>query len=123
MKVLNISVVILFATLLLPGCGIHTALVGNMAGHMTNVELARKNFKVVDKISGTYTATYIMGVGGLSHKALIEKAKADMFARNDLTGSSKAVVNVAVEEHIAAFLIFYVRRTVTVSAHVIEFTD
>jgi len=46
-----------------------------------------------------------------------------MFARNDLTGSSKAVVNVTVEEHIAAFLIFYVRRTVTVSAHVIEFTD
>lgn len=123
MKPILIIVVLILTSFFLDGCGIHTAFVGNMAGHMTNVELARKNFKVVDRISGSSTATYIMGVGGLSHKALIEKAKADMFTRHDLTGSAKAVVNVTVEEHITAYLFFYVKRTVTVNAHVVEFTD
>ncbi|HNZ68064.1 MAG: DUF6567 family protein [Prolixibacteraceae bacterium] len=114
---------ILLTLLFLSGCGVHTSLVGNLNGNMTNVELTRKNFTVLERISGTSTATYIMGIGGLSNKALIEKAKADMLSRHDLTGGSMAIINLTVEDHVSSFLIFYVKRTVTVSAHLIEFTD
>ncbi len=123
MKNLKIAMALLLVTFLFQGCGIHTALVGNLTGNMTSVELSKKNFKVVERISGSSDATYIMGIGGLSHKALIEKARADMLKGTDLTGSSKAIVNMTVEEHLASYLIFYVKRTVTVSAHVVEFTE
>ncbi len=123
MKSLKNAILLLLAAFLFQGCGIHTALMGNLTGNMTNVELSKKNFKVVEKISGTSDATYIMGIGGLSHKALIEKARADMLKGTDLTGSSKAIVNVTVEEHLASYLVFYVKRTVTVSAHIVEFTE
>ncbi len=123
MKTIKIFATVLLTAILLSGCGIHTALVGNLTGNMTNVELSKKNFKVVELISGTSSATYIMGIGGLTHKALIEKAKADMFSRHDLTGGPKAIVNMTVEDHFATYLIFYVKRTVTVSAHIVEFTE
>lgn len=123
MKSLKIAITLLLVAFLFHGCGIHTALMGNLTGNMTNVELSKKNFKVIERISGTSDATYIMGIGGLSHKALIEKARADMLKGTDLTGNARAVVNVTVEEHLASYLIFYVKRTVTVSAHVVEFTE
>ncbi|HOC85958.1 MAG TPA: hypothetical protein PLP79_01020 [Prolixibacteraceae bacterium] len=123
MKTRKMPTLILLTLLFLSGCGVHTSLVGNLNGNMTNVELTRKNFTVLERISGTSTATYIMGIGGLSNKALIEKAKADMLSRHDLTGGSMAIINLTVEDHVSSFLIFYVKRTVTVSAHLIEFTD
>jgi hypothetical protein len=46
-----------------------------------------------------------------------------MLSRHDLTGGSMAIINLTVEDHVSSFLIFYVKRTVTVSAHLIEFTD
>ena len=123
MKNLKIAIVLTLTAFLFQGCGIHSTLVGNLNGNMTNVELTRKNFTVLERISGTSTATCIMGIGGLSNKALIEKAKADMLSRHNLTGGSKAIVNLTVEEHVSMVLFFYVKRTVTVSAHLIEFTD
>ncbi len=123
MKTLKIVAIFVLTVTLLSGCGIHTALVGNLNSNVTSVELSKNNFKVLERISGTSSATYIMGIGGLSNKALIEKAKADMLSRNDLTGGSKAIVNMTVEEHIAVYFIIHCVRTVTVSAHLIEFTE
>ncbi len=123
MKTIKIATLFFLTLFLLTGCGIHTAMVGNLNGNVTNVELNCKNFKVLERISGSSTATYILGIGGVPQKALIEKAKADMFAGHDLTGTSRAIVNVTVEEHLTAYFIFYAIRTITVSAHLIEFTE
>ncbi len=123
MKTLKIASLFILLSLFFSGCGISTALVGNVNGNLTNVELSRKNFKVIDRISGTSSTSYILGIGGISAKALVEKAKADMLSKQDLTGGSRAIVNVTVEEHISSWFIFYMVRTVTVSAHLIEFTD
>ncbi len=123
MKTLKIVAIFFLTMTLLSGCGIHTALVGNLNSNVTNVELSKKNFKVLERISGTSSATYILGIGGMSEKALIEKAKANMLEKIDLIGGSKAIVNVTVEEHVAFYFIFQCVRTVTVSAHLIEFTE
>ena len=67
-------------------------------------------------------ALYIFGIGGLSKKALIAEARAKMLARSNIIGGSKAVINETVEVSYSffPFVRFY---NVTVSAHIIEFTD
>jgi len=40
----------------------------------------------------------------------------------NLMSSSKALINIVSEDHLAGVPPFWFRRTITVSAHVIEFT-
>ncbi|GAB2611405.1 DUF6567 family protein [Belliella aquatica] len=108
---------------LLNSCGLHTTHVGNINGNMTNVELSKKNFQVVERVSGTSTATYIFGIGGLSNKALIEKAKSKMLQKADIVGGSKAIVNLTTESHLSDIFPFYFRWTVTISGHIVEFVE
>ena len=123
MKQFKILSTVFLISILITGCGFHSSLVGNINNNTTNVELSKKNFKVIDKISGSSTATYILGFGGLSNKALIENAKAKILENANLTGSSKAIINVTTESHFSFFVPFYFQKTITVSAHVIEFTE
>jgi hypothetical protein len=44
-----------------------------------------------------------------------------MIEKANMLGSSKAIVNVVTEEHFGGVAPFYIVRTVTVSANVIEF--
>ena len=46
-----------------------------------------------------------------------------MFENADLTGGAKAIINVTSESHLTFVLPFYTRKTITVSAHIVEFTD
>ncbi len=123
MKALKTVLLVIFSSLLLVSCGIHTTTVRNVNSNLTNVQLSTNNFKVVDRVSGKSTATYILGIGGLSTKALIEKAKSRMLEKASLIGGSKAIINVTTEDHVALIFPFFYRKTITVSAHVIEFTE
>ena len=109
--------------LLFSSCGLHTTHVGNFNGNMTNVELSKKNFQVVERVSGKSSATYIFGIGGLSNKALVEKAKSKMLQNAEIVGGSKAIVNLTTESHLSNIFPFYFRRTVTISGHIVEFTE
>jgi hypothetical protein len=53
---------------------------------------------------------------------LFENAYSDMMKKANLMNGSKAIVNVMTEEQVSGFAPFFIRRTVTVSAHVVEFT-
>lgn len=106
---------------LLTGCGTHYAIVGNLNANNTNVELSQKNFVVLDKVSGTSTATYFFGIGGIDNKALVERAKAEMLRSVDFEGSSKAIVNLVTETHFTFGYPVFFKKTVTVSGHIIEF--
>ena len=119
-KVLSIAIC---AIVFMGSCGVHSSLVGNINANTTNVELSKKNFKVVDQVSGKSTATYILGFGGIRNKSLIAKAKLKMLEDANLTGSAKAIVNVTMEDHYTMVVPFFYRKTVTVSAHVVEFTQ
>lgn len=123
MKTFKILSIVFFTSILMTSCGIHSAMVRNINNNTTNVALSRKNFKVIDRVCGESTAIYVLGIGGLSNKALIEKAKTKMLENANLIGSSKAIINVTTESHMTLVVPFFYQKTVTVSAHIIEFTE
>jgi len=111
----------LCAMIALSSCGVNYAIIGNHNLNNTQVQLSSNNFKVVDKVSGTAYVQYIVFIGGLKKQQLYEKAYSDMLAKANLINSSKALVNILTEEHVTFITPYYIRRTITVSANVIEF--
>ncbi len=119
----NVLSILVIATLtFISSCGLHNGLTTNSNGHNTEVQLHKKNFKVIKAISGTEEAVYVLGIGGLNKAALIANARAKMLKDAGLEGSSKAIINETVEIQLTNIVI-YTKYTVTVSAHVIEFTE
>lgn len=120
------KIVIYFALLLLvafvSSCGIGTALVTNHNQNATEVHLSGNNFKVIDQVSGSSETSYVLAIGGMDKRQLYENAYSAMMKKANLLNGSKAIVNVMTEEHISGFAPFYVIRTITVSAQVVEFT-
>ena len=123
MKSIKLIFSILTTAILLSSCGIHSNNSINTNSNITNVELSKKNFRVVERVKGESTATYVFGMGGIYNKSLIEIAKNQMFENADLTGGAKAIVNVTTESHLTFVLPFFYRKTIIVSAHIVEFTD
>jgi hypothetical protein len=120
-KVLNLVVVLavlFFAT----SCGVNNAIITNQNQNSTQVQLASNNYKVVEKISGNAEVTYVLCFGGMNKKQLFENAYSAMVGKTNLLNGSKALINIVTEEHLGGVPPFYYKRTVTVSAHVIEFT-
>lgn len=102
-------------------CGVNSALILNHNQSTTQVVLSSNNYKVVDKVIGTSNVKYICLIGGLNKKQLYEKAYSDMVTKANLTSGSKAIINIVTEEHVGGVPPFFFRRTVSVSANVIEF--
>ncbi len=108
--------------ILMSSCVAATGLVSNNL--LTTVELSEANYKVVDKVSGSATVRYILGLGGNKKNALVAQARSNMLRRAELVGGSRAIVNEIVEEKNQAILgTLIVKKTITVNAHIIEFTN
>ena len=122
MKKIGIYSVLLLLTAFLSSCGIGHALVTNHNQNATEVHLSGNNFKVVDQVSGGSETSYVLAIGGTNKRQLYENAYSTMMKKANLLNSSKAIINVMTEEHVSGFAPFFVRRTITVSAQVIEFT-
>jgi hypothetical protein len=118
-KLFAITIVTL---VLFSSCGVNSALILNHNQSTTQVVLASNNYKVVDKVNGTSNVKYICLIGGLNKKQLYEKAYSDMVTKANLISGSKAIINIVTEEHVGGVPPFFFRRTVSVSANVIEFT-
>jgi PBP1b-binding outer membrane lipoprotein LpoB len=122
MKKISIYSALLLLAVFISSCGVSTALISNHNQNATEVQLNGNNFKVVDQVSGSSELSYVFGIGGMDKRQLYENAYSDMMKKANLMNGSKAIVNVMTEEHISGFAPFFIRRTVTVSAHVVEFT-
>lgn len=122
MKKISSYFVLLVLAASLSSCGIGTALVTNHNQNATEVHLSGNNFKVVDQVSGSSEVSYVLAIGGMNKRQLYENAYSTMMKKANLLNGSKAIVNVMTEEHVSGFAPFFVRRTITVSAQVIEFT-
>jgi len=109
-------------TLILTSCGASSSSMANATNNQTTVELSKKNFNVLGKVTGKSTNTYILGVGGMSNKALLEKAKNNMMENANLSGS-KALINITYDKHYNGFAPFYSVVTITASAYIVEFTE
>ncbi len=122
MKKIEIYSVLLLLAAFLSSCGVSTALVTNHNQNATEVHLNGNNFKVIDQVSGSSEASYVLAIGSMNKRQLYENAYSTMMKKANLLNSSKAIINVMTEEHISGFAPFFVRRTITVSAQVVEFT-
>jgi PBP1b-binding outer membrane lipoprotein LpoB len=122
MKKTSIYPLLLLLATFLSSCGISTALVTNHNQNATEVHLSGNNFKVIDQVSGSSEDSYIMAIGGMKKRQLYENAYSAMMKKANLLNASKAIINVMTEEHVSGFAPFFIRRTITVSAQVVEFT-
>lgn len=122
MKKIGIYSMVLLLAALLSSCGFGVALVTNHNQNATEIHLSGNNFKVIDQVSGSSEVSYVLGIGGMNKRQMYENAYSTMMKKANLLNSSKAIINVMTEEHFSGFAPFFVRRTITVSAHVIEFT-
>lgn len=121
MKKISIYSVLLLLAAFLNSCGIGTALVANHNQNATEVHLSGNNFKVIDQVSGSSEVSYVLAIGGMNRRQLYQNAYSDMMKKANLLNNSRAIINVMTEEHVSGFAPFFVRRTITVSAQVIEF--
>ena len=122
MKKIGIYSVLLLLAAFLTSCGFGTALVTNHNQNATEVHLGGNNFKVIDQVSGSSEASYVFAIGAMNKRQLYENAYSTMMKKANLLNGSKAIINVMTEEHFSGFAPFFVRRTITVSAQVVEFT-
>ena len=118
-----ISYSLLLSSILLSSCGVNRALVLNLNQNSTQVVLQKKNFKVAERISGSAEVRYVLFIGGMRQTRLYANAYADMISKAGLNAGPKALTNYITEEHLGGVPPFFYKRTVTVSAQVIEFTE
>jgi hypothetical protein len=121
MKQLSSVLIAITAILFFSSCGVNHALVLNHNENSTQVNLSTNNFKVIEKVTGSADVSYVLLIGGMNKKQLYENAYSAMMIKANLIGGPRAVVNVVTEEHIGGVPPFYYKRTITVSANVIEF--
>lgn len=107
------AVTVLCAT----SCGISSAVSNNV--NETKVVLSENNFEVVGQAYGEASATYILGIGGLSKRALYSNAIDEMTRNAELTGS-QTLVNITTSTSIQNFWV-YNKITCIATATVIEF--
>lgn len=88
----------------------------------TKVILTHDNFKVLGQAQGKATVTRILGIGGLSRRAINENAYALMVESANLQGS-QAIVNVTYSTKVFGVPPFWVKSVVTAYGTIIEFTD
>ena len=121
MKKTSIYSALLLLAAFLNSCGIGTAFVANHNQNATEVHLSGNNFKVIDQVSGSSEVSYVLAIGGMNRRQLYQNAYSYMMKKANLLNNSRAIINVMTEEHVSGFAPFFVRRTITVSAQVIEF--
>ena len=122
MKKKLLIIPVLACVVLFSSCGINQSLILNHNSNTTQVQLSNNNFKVIDKVTASAEVKYICLVGGMKKKQLYENVYSAMMDKANLMNGSRAIINLVTEEHIGGVPPFYYKRTVTVSAHVIEFT-
>lgn len=114
--------VALFAVSCFTGCGYNLYPASNHNVSKTEVVLHGKNFRVLGEASGTASATYIIGIGGLSQKAIRENAVAEMYKSARLTGA-QTIVNINVHQHVGGVMPFYYKVQYIATGQIIEFTE
>ena len=105
----------------LSSCGVNTHLVSNQNLSQTQVLLQNEKFRVLGEASGTARATYIIGIGGLSQKAIMNNAVADMYRQANLSGP-QTIVNINVHSHVGGVFPFYYIVTYVASGQIVEFS-
>jgi hypothetical protein len=108
-------IITLSICLLLSGCSVWHG------GTMTSsASLSTNNFAYVKwNVEGAATATYVFGIGGFNHQALVSEAKYELMQAYPLQ-SNQAYVNLTVNWR-RKYLVFVIKEKCTVSASIVQF--
>lgn len=106
--------------LLVTSCGFSREATSNVNQIQTQVVLNQKNYKIVKNVSGESSQIYVLGIGGISNKALSESAMSEMIKNADLK-ESQAIINANVQFKSSFYLLFGQRKAIA-NGTVIEFT-
>ena len=112
---------VIVAMVVMSSCGVNHAAFLNQNQNSTQVHLAGNNYTIVEKVTGSAEVNYVLFFGGVKKRQLYENAYSDMIGKANLMTGSKALVNIVTEEQFGGAPPFYTKRTITVSANVIEF--
>jgi hypothetical protein len=113
---------LLLIVVLLSSCAAFNPNVSSSNVNHTQVNLSQANFKVVNRVEGSSSATYILGIGGLAKKGLVASARKEMYQDANLKGS-QIIINEHTEWKVSNIIPYvWGRIVVTTSGHVIEFT-
>lgn len=115
-------VVAVVCAILLAGCSAHLYQSSNENVAKTEVVLSGKNFRVIGMVEGVATATRILGIGGLSEKAVRSNAVAEMYKNAQLYGS-QTIININVKQTELGLPPFYWRTTYSATGTIVEFVE
>lgn len=116
------SILISFILILLASCATFNPNVTSANLNQTQVVLTNNNFKIIKRVQGSATATYILGIGGLNKKGLVASARKEMFENANLQGA-QTIISEHTEWKTSSVIPFvWGSATVTTSGYVVEFT-
>lgn len=121
MKHTGLIIFFVAAVFSLTSCGGTVHMISNYNVAQTTLHLSQDNFKVIGNVEGSAHATYVLGIGGVSKRAIKENAIADMYRNACLTGA-QAVTNVTTTMK-ARFYLFWWEYDFIASGQIIEFTE
>jgi hypothetical protein len=92
---------------------------GSISG---SAALGSANFDYIQKgVTGSSSATYILGIGGMEKQKMVDEARVDMLKANPLK-ANQALANMAVDYKNTIILgTLYRKLTVNVTADIVEF--
>ena len=114
--------IVIISIVSLYGCGINSHITSNRNVSQTQVILHTKKFRVLGEASGSATATYILGIGGLSKKAAYSNAVSEMYRQARLVGS-QTITNINVHQHVGGVFPFYFKVEYTATGQIVEFLE
>lgn len=105
----------------LTGCGFNMFPVSNQNISRSDVLLQNNNFRVLGEAYGSASATYVIGIGGLSQKAK-DNAVSSMYRNARLSGA-QTIVNINVHQHIGGVFPFYFQVQYIATGQIVEFIE
>ncbi|MEQ8530240.1 MAG: hypothetical protein RIB86_00180 [Imperialibacter sp.] len=115
------TIAVMIVMVVISSCGAGRAIMRNQNQSSTQVHLKEDNFKVVSSVSGSAEAKYWVLIGGRKRQQMYNEAYAEMVKSAELIDGPRALVNLLTEEHVGGVPPFFIKRTITVSGHVVEF--
>ena len=121
MKAIKFFLITMVAVLLASCAGINTTPYQNDPVQ-TKVIIKEANYTIVKEVEGSWSATYVFGIGGYSKKSLTNNAIGNMYKNAQLTGSQQ-IINITTTVSTKSVLGIYLKREVTAHGYVIEFKE
>ena len=119
MKKLVLLASLCFAVVMFSSC-LGTNKMTYNALSQTEVVLTQNNFNVVGSAEGSYSVSYIFGLGGTSRSAVRENAVQQMYKNANLRGS-QTIINVSYSTSSRTIFGIYTQKVVTAYGTIIEF--